>query len=220
VAVVIAEPPRGDRLKNGTATLVQLGCNRIAVTCYHVLEEYRRIPGAIFQIGNVKLDPNEQLLAEQPQADLATIRLSEAQAQALTTSQGIKGDFFQPRSWPPAAVRENDCVAIGGYPGTWRQRISPDVLDFYSYGVGATAVTSVHENRFACQFDRQRWISSFRDKCPNQEELGGMSGGPVFRLGHLHWELVGFIYEFSPQFDIMLLRPAHIIQADGSILWP
>jgi hypothetical protein len=132
----------------------------------------------------------------------------------------MSAQFFQPTSWPPATVRENDCVAMGGFPGKWRQRLSPGTLDFYSYSIGTTAVTLVGEDRFACRFERQRWISSFQHEFQDIEELGGMSGGPVFRLGCLHWELVGFIYEFSPQYDIMFLRPAHLIQADGSILWP
>jgi len=39
--------------------------------------------------GNVKLDPQEQLPAESPEADLATIRLSDAQAEVLTHSEGM-----------------------------------------------------------------------------------------------------------------------------------
>jgi len=214
VAVLIAEPSRFDgdvRLTNGTATLVQFGRNRFAVTCSHVLEKYRRTPDAILQIGNIKLDPTVQLVAEHPTADLATIRISESQAEGLTACDGMRAEFFQPTSWPPATVRENHCVALCGYPGKWRQRMSPEKIDFYGYSIGATAVTSAGEDRFACLFERQRWVSSFRHELQDLEELGGMSGGPVFRLGYLQWELVGFIYEFSPQYDIMFMR---------SILWP
>ena len=86
--------------------------------------------------------------------------------------------------------------------------MSPEKIDFYGYSIGATAVRSAGEDRFACLFERQRWVSSFRHELQDLEELGRMSGGPVFRLGYLQWELVGFIYEFSPQYDIMFMRPA------------
>ncbi|MGA2722860.1 MAG: hypothetical protein ABSG79_10655 [Bryobacteraceae bacterium] len=107
VAILIAEPSLSDadvRLTNGTATLIQFGCNRIALTCFHVLEKYRSAPDAIFQIGNVKLNPTVQLVAEHPTADLATIRISESQAEGLTTCDGMRAQFFQPTSWPPATV--------------------------------------------------------------------------------------------------------------------
>jgi hypothetical protein len=44
-----------------------------------------------------------------------------------------------------------------------------------------------------------------------------MSGRPAFAVRTLNWDFAGIIYEFSPMFDIMFLRPARLIAEDGSI---
>ena len=89
------------------------------------------------------LDPQEQLPAESPEADLATIRLSHAQAEVLTNGEGMKAQFFVPTSWPPATVKENHGVALGGCPGRWRQRTSVDRLDFYGQPAQVSRVPAV-----------------------------------------------------------------------------
>jgi hypothetical protein len=55
------------------------------------------------------------------------------------------------------------------------------------------------------------------DRSFDLKELGGLSGGPAFVDRGLHFEFAGIIYQHSPEFDILLLRPAGLIQADGSI---
>jgi hypothetical protein len=223
-AALIAErrSRSGVWLTNGTATLIDFGRGPLAIACAHVLDEYRCHRGSggsvTFQIGSVELDPTAQLVAEDPRVDLATIRLSENQAAVLMADEGMGACFFRPVSWPPTSVKENDSVALGGFPGEWRERTALDELTFNGYGIGATAVTSVSEAHFACRFERDRWVWSYRrDELVDPKELGGLSGGPAFIERRLHWELVGIIYEFSSTLDIMRLRPAHVVRADGSI---
>jgi hypothetical protein len=50
--------------------------------------------------------------------------------------------------------------------------------------------------------------------------LGGLSGGPVFvwrKTPILIAELVGFIYEYQESLDLMLVRSAAVIRADGTL---
>ena len=65
------------KINNGTITLVDLGNGPLGLTCHHVLKEYRKVrdatPGVTFQIGNVEIDPLEQLIDENRRLDLATI---------------------------------------------------------------------------------------------------------------------------------------------------
>lgn len=42
-------------------------------------------------------------------------------------------------------------------------------------------------------------------------------GGPAFVDRGLHFEFAGIIYQHSPEFDILFLRPAGPIREDGSI---
>jgi len=218
-ALVADLSQRDPQLYNGTATLLELGSKKVAITCAHVLEKYtdlrRSERKAIFQIGNIKLDPISQLIAEDHKTDLATILLSDEQAGVMEKNGR---QFFLPVSWPPGLIKEGDWVALGGYPGILRKQVSWNELDLIGYSVGATPVTSVTEEKLGCRFERERWVWGYRSEGMREpENLGGLSGGPAFILRQLHWELAGIMFEFSASFDIMFLRPAHMIHENGSI---
>lgn len=209
----------GPRFNNGTATLLELGSKKLAITCSHVLNLYRSLRRsggpAIFQIGNVKLEPISQLIAEDSETDLAIIRLTEEQANDLARSGA---HFFVPASWPPAPVKDGDWVSLGGYPGRFRERVAFDVMNLTSYSIGATPVTSATETKIGCRFERERWVwSRNTDGLVDPDDFGGLSGGPAFVLRPLHWEFAGIMFEFSSALDLMFLRPASAIQEDGSI---
>jgi hypothetical protein len=212
-------------VRNGTVTLVDFGTGPIAITCAHVISDYRKLlktnERALFQLGNVEFDPLSQLIAEDKRLDLATIRLTPTQAKAITREGEIGACFFQPVSWPPPSLSEGDFIAFGGFPGRWRERRAFDKLVFPSFSSGACRVASVAEDRFACQFERDYWVTAFDiDKREDLEDLGGLSGGPAFIHRGLYWDFAGVIYEFSNDYDIMLLRPAHLFNPDGSIIGP
>src|SRR5262249_21120154 len=67
------------RVNNGTVTLIDFGNGPIAVTCFHVIDEYRKRQlgnkNTSFQIGSLKLDPLRSLIDENAELDLATIDL-------------------------------------------------------------------------------------------------------------------------------------------------
>jgi hypothetical protein len=221
--VLIADlSPGGPQLNNGTATLLELESKKLAITCSHVIEKYRAHwmsnRRAIFQIGTVKLNPIAQILSDSPEADLATILLSNDQAEKLTDS-GMQ--FFVPVSWPPAPVTDKDWIAVGGYPAVWRDRVAWDTLEFKGYSIGATPVTTVRETQIGCRFERDRWVwNSKLDGLVDPLDLGGMSGGPAFVLRSLHWELAGVVFEFNPNLDVLFLRPAHMIERNGLVRGP
>jgi hypothetical protein len=102
-----------------------------------VIDFYRKRLSAgedcLFQIGECRLDPLSQLLSESADADLAVLRLSEAQAREVTRDGPIGSQFFQPASWPPAPVAEGDYVAFDGFPGQWRNVLDFDSLGFESF---------------------------------------------------------------------------------------
>ena len=70
-------------------------------------------------------------------------------------------------------------------------------------------MASVKEDHSVCQFEREYWVETMNRHNHNGmdlHDLGGLSGGPVFIHRELFWELVGIIYEFSPEFDLMYVR--------------
>jgi len=213
------------KVSNGTITLVDLGTGLLGVTCAHVMSGYREMQqqfgNVVFQIGNINLDPLRQLVAEDIALDLTIIKLTDAQVKALNSEGEIGSCVFRPVSWPPPPVTPGDFVAFGGFPGSLRERLSFDELEFPSWSSGACRVEAVADDRFSCVFEREYWVTSFGQKHHMElKDLGGMSGGPAFIHRGLHWDFVGLIYEFSKEFDIMFFRPAALVCADGSIQEP
>jgi len=210
------------KLNNGTASLINFGNGPIAITCYHVIEPYkesiRQHSESIFQIGNLKFDPLAQIIDESESLDIVTISIKHDQLEELLDKENKDKLIFEPHKWPPNEVKESDFVAFGGYPGEWREQISRNELIFDTYSSGACRVASITDDHFVCQFEREYWIKTLDFKgSENLRCLGGMSGGPVFILREIYWEFVGIIYEFSATFELMFIRPARLINSDGSI---
>jgi len=203
------------KMQSATASLLDLGRGPLAVTCQHVIEEYRaqidqgRAP--LFQIGNCRLDPLRQLTLDNKRHDVAVIALTEAQAREVTNDGEIGSSFFQPATWPPAPVCEGEYVSFGGFPGEWRAADGIDTVTFSSYSSGASRVTVVRDGYFVSQFEREYWVSSFRNReAPELRRLGGLSGGPAFALRGLHFDFVGMVYEFSEDYELLYFRHADV----------
>ncbi len=213
-------------VNHGTMTLVELGGRRMAVTCSHVLKKYREISddsSTLFQISGRELDPLERIIGESPDLDLVSIDLSDIDVDELVRGEEIGSCFFVPRDWPPKQLQSGDFVAFGGFPGKWRRYPSWDEIVFDSWSSGACGVASVREEYFVCQFEREYWVESFNiggHEGMELDDIGGLSGGPVFILRGLRFELVGVIYEFSSEFDLMYVRPTQLIREDGTFCPP
>jgi hypothetical protein len=194
------------------------------ITCYHLLDLYRDLlkenRKPLFQVGDIEIDPLSQIIDENKRLDLATIKINSDQAKAITGGEEIGSCFFEPRSWPPQPLKEGDFIAFGGFPGKWREHHAFDEIVFPSFSSGGCMVKQVAEDRFACQFEREYWVTALNSD--NREplyDIDGMSGGPAFIHRELYWDFIGVIYEFS-SFDIVYLRPALVLCQDGSIIDP
>jgi hypothetical protein len=234
-AVFFGELPSKDRpvcIRNGTITLVDLGSGPIGITCAHVIETYRNMMRElarehsarrelIFQVGDALIDPTKQIIDENPGLDLATIRFTQQQISEIAVGGDIGSQFFRPVAWPspPASVGEG--ALFGGYPEAYREMSAHDALGFPSWSSGGTPVTTVSADRFSCQFERDGWIRNFGSREGMQlSALSGLSGGPAFVHRGLHFDSVGIIYQFSPSWDILFLRPSGLIDANGLIATP
>lgn len=225
-AAFFGEKPSKDKyikVNNGTITLVELEGHPIGVTCFHVIDAYRQINDGenyVFQIGNLEFNPLERVIGESPKMDLVSIDLKGINVNELIMREGIGSEFFVPPCWPPKKIKSGDYVVFGGFPGKWRQYLSWNEIVFDSWSSGGSKVSSVSEKHFICQFEREFWVESFNlhdHDGLDLHQLGGLSGGPVFIHRGLYWELIGIIYEFSEGFDLMYIRPADLLNYDGTI---
>ena len=219
--VFFGEPQSG--INNGTVSLINLGKGPFAITCFHVIEKFRELARegkqGLFQIGPCGLDPLSQLISQSEHFDLAVIGITEKQAKEITQEDArIGSSFFHPVCWPPEQVSEGEFIALGGFPGRWRTQLASDVLQFGTYSIGASRVTIVRDSYFVSQFEREYWVKSLDNPEFGQlDRLGGLSGGPAFVERGLRLDFVGVIYQFSPNYDLLYLRHAGVIAADGQI---
>jgi len=214
-------PPK---INSGTVSLIKLDVGPVAITCYHVIEEYRSLlekdSEIVFQIGNIKLDPIKLLIDENRDLDIVTLSLNEKGIEEQLKDEEMGSSFFKPILWPPNDVQEGEFLAFGGFPGTWRQQPSSREVIFDSFSSGACKVGIVRDDYIQCHFEREYWVqptkNTPRDSI-NINNLGGLSGSPAFILRSLYWEFVGIVYEYMESFDILRIRPAKFIRKDGTI---
>ena len=216
---------RTSKVRNGTVTLVDFGEGPLALTCHHVIACFRRIRKCtnkvVFQIGNVELDPLEQLIDENARLDLAAIRLTHEQVTEITSEGEIGSCVFTPVEWPPPILAEGDFVAFGGFPGRLRTVMSFDELEFGTWSSGASKVCSVSEHQFVSSFERDYWVQSFGSQYHmDLRALGGMSGGPAFINRGLYWDLVGIVFNYHENYDTVMFSSLRAMNTNGTIQQP
>jgi hypothetical protein len=220
--VLFGDPPASSysaSLRNGTATLLTLKDRFLAVTCQHLLDSYRKAQATtntFFQLAHVAMNPNDFLVDEDRDLDLAVLDLTSFVGKAPYLTEA---NFISPILWPPQPVTTNDVLCLAGFPGIWRDQVELGHVRFYSYSSGASEVTSVNENKIVTRVNIQDCVTQI-----NHGKvfgfLGGLSGGPVFawrKTPVLVAELVGFIYEYQESLDLMFVRSAAVIREDGRL---
>jgi hypothetical protein len=206
-------------LRNGTATLIRLKNRFLGVTCQHVLDGYRAFEspqGKFFQIGPVRIDPERHVISEDRNLDLAIVDITSFVSK---TGSLTEANFVQPMNWPPREVSKEDVLCLCGFPGIWREQMDLGHIRFYSFSSGLGEVSSVRDNVIVTRFQIQDCITQINfGKILGS--IGGMSGGPVFawrKTPILIAELVGFIYEYQENLDLMYVRAAKVIRDDGTL---
>ncbi len=210
------------KINNGTASLIDLGHGPLAITCCHVLDTFKEKlkngERCLFQLGDCRLNPIDQLISEDEELDIAIIELTKDQAIKITKNSQFGSDFFKPSSWPSNPISENEFIAFSGFPGKWRTQMNTATLEFGSYSSGASRVESVSDIYFVTQFEREYWIQSLGVKdAVHLKELGGLSGGPAFVSRGLRFDFAGIIYEFSSDYELLYLRHSNILDSNGQI---
>lgn len=124
-----------------------------------------------------------------------------------------------PPAWPTLGVGLSETLICGGYPGSLR--IEHEVTADIPFQWFALAPISVTLENIKLHIDLENFHQPLGcERIPNLE-LGGMSGGPVFRVVSTpieRLELVGFIYECQPSLSLVYARPAHYISDQGQII--
>ena len=220
----------------GSMFFLDAGVGAFAVTAAHVvvacLVDSQR-PGflrcVIARDGTAPFSLNlqDRIISIHEGIDIATLRFSPDEIRLIgrTVLTGFQ------RDWPPRLCMEEGFVTYAGWPGVGRRWInSKEIVS--GLVVMAGKVTSSHENCVSVQIEREaleRVLGT--EDMPENFDFGGMSGGPALQIvsrgGLRGWVLAGIVFQGpNPTGDssqsitgleIIRIRPAHFINADGTL---
>jgi Trypsin-like peptidase domain len=206
-------------LASGTGVFIRFDGKLVGVTCQHVLASFRKRreanPRTIFAFGRLVVDAESLVLDESRELDLVTFDFTK-----LSGRLADRGRTVEPTKWPPEEITLDDAVAFAGFPGEWREQPAKGEMTFHSFASGASPIRSVHPTYF---YTRLEIDSAIRAGVGRHDlgPLGGLSGGPVFvwRRGPvLRAELVGFVTEYSKEYDLFHVRRSTCIASDGTLI--
>ena len=206
-------------LRNGSMTLVAPGTGFLGLTAGHVAAGIRRhcAGDRPCQLGAVALSP-DALIDQRRDPDLATFRVDVG---VLAASRHLA---FPVASWPAPAATTKDILLFGGYPGSLR-REGNDQYDV-AFVWFAGRAQSVSQRHMGLVLNIKQSICVGADRVRSNANLGGCSGGPVFRIvdeaakgGQIvRFELVGIVYEYSSRLQLLFAHHLGAIQSDGRIM--
>ena len=202
---------------NGTVCFLQTPKRLIAVTARHVFDEYRKAkaehPDIRCQFGGTTTEPEVRLIAESEYLDLATFDVSQVVVGASGASPHAT------LIWPTRQVCGGEALIYGGFPGSLR--VENEATADLPFQWFAGAPISVTPENVKLHIDLESFHQPLHGANVPNVELGGMSGGPVFRLVPAppieRLELVGFIYESQPSLSLVFARPSHYITEQGEV---
>ena len=108
----------------------------------------------------------------------------------------------------------------GGYPGIYREERGGEFDFTFAWFAGRVSSVSDRHVGMVLEIATAKSLSSSR--IPPNADLGGWSGGPVFRMVDENnierLELAAIIYEYSPTFEIAFAHPLSSLAEDGSFI--
>jgi hypothetical protein len=197
-------------------SFVNTGRSILGLTAYHVYQQYlcdRQQNSAVrCQVGNVTIELERYFVSGQERLDIATFELP-------SILLGATGAVVHTAArWPPGILKPSELVVIGGYLGE-RRRERPGMVehDFVSF-IGRVSQSSEDHASVYLNLPESHWPQGA--KLPGQADLGGMSGGPAYRLVTEPiemLEMVGLVYEANKAYELVFTRHIAFVAPDGSV---
>jgi hypothetical protein len=219
-------------LDGGTCFLLRFDEGIVGVTANHVVAAFEdavvKNPNVVCQLRTVLFDLRTSSIDRDEDLDIATFRVSEAEA------AGTEATVLDCRgNWPPPMPDAMRALSICGYPEHMRVTAADRSAEFQAWGALA-AVESTTDREILITYDpardrSSRWAMTLP---PLGLNLSGCSGGPVLmhgtRNGLHRWFPVAMVIAgpkdgkqgLFTDIDLIRLRRIHIVQPDGSISRP
>jgi hypothetical protein len=216
------QPPR--LLHNGTICYVDTGQRKIGITNDHVYQQYledlANFPDVEAQFDGNTIKPETRLIDRNKDLDLATFDVP-----AIFVSSSTRNlVHHMPAGWPPSHAISGDLVLYGGYPGELKE-ISPGPAEF-PFQSFIWRPTDITDTNIVLHVDFPNLFWPGHEEEGINQELGGISGGPVFRVieqldrpeKRVYYELVGIVYEIHESWEVVRARHIRHVLADGTLV--
>jgi S1-C subfamily serine protease len=187
-------------IRHASGVAIFTGSTTILATAWHVVEPYLKLlesqPTLTFQVGTLRLYAEKRLIWHDRTSDIAFLSLESHELDLIPALTWLAP------SWPPPPPAVGDYVAFVGYPTDYRRDLGPGRVELTPVG-GLMPVTSAAPGNLKCVLPRETLVAVLGSEVPAPgTDLGGMSGGPVFRVRPDPLELVGIITDFGQNFDM------------------
>ena len=206
------------KIRNGTAFFVSAD-RTFMVTADHVYAAYlegrnRFGNDARCQIGNVRLDPENRVVARSAALDIATFLITPDEIEKA-------GDGRFPMSFAPMMPQRGKGVFFAGFPGRARRQLSEHEIENGIF-TALTVADNITDREISGHFDPEQQVDKpGRPTAPQGYDIGGVSGAPLVTIvdsANLHyWRLGGVMTRFNTSFEIFYATRADFIFPDGTL---
>ena len=204
------------QIQGGTMCFVHTGKQLLGVTAAHIHREFEtkktRQPALHCQVGGHTFEPEKYLFDIDDDLDIAVYHISEVQVAAA------RAHIHTAPSWPPI----NDPTQphwVGGWLWNLAERDRDQVHHYFAHYIAK--LTDHTERSTVVWIGKSTSVPWGNASIPTGANLGGMSGGPIYRLneeGLSVLTLVGIVSEYSVALEYFRARPLSLLGDVGQII--
>lgn len=213
------DPTRPDQpIQGGTLCFVNTGARLVGITAAHihraVMLAKANQPLTHGQVGGHSFDPERALVDIDDDLDIVVYALSEIQAAAA------RAHVHSPYSWPPT-IDDKQAHIVGGWLWNLAENQGAEVTHYFAHYIAK--LTDVTDRSLIVSIGTSTSVPWGKSRIPPGTNLGGMSGGPIYRLQERPLVLphmVGITSEYHQGLEFVPGRPLSLVGADGRILRP
>lgn len=176
-----------DLVHTATVAFVDTGKDKFLITCHHVWDEFNKMRKESSEmvmaapIGPkrrlIVLDQLEYIDGNRKFLDIAVLRMPEPAILGLGFNR-----YYAAERWPNESARQNELVAMMGYPAQHRQPAENSIN--FPRAILCDYVTRVTDRQVSIRDDHGNRQQFNHEEGIEQlaKDLGGMSGSPAFPL--------------------------------------
>ncbi len=176
---------------SGTATLIDLGCGPLVLTCEHVATSFRqfkeihkdKINAQLYIGGATGID--HKIIAWDEELDIATLQLTKDELSRIPNGHNLYGTKFINEVYL-GPIKKNDVVVFAGFPSqpTWRYKTGIKNLFAFHPCVCFSEIVSINDDYIICQSDHIIFEKKTSHQLTPIYDPAGMSGGAAFLVCH------------------------------------